>query len=122
MTDKRKIELLLHTTGLRDPYCKESYRNHFVACGCGDDIPMLLVLCNEGLMEEVTPPGFLPSSDRVFRATACGMAVAKAHQPRRTRAQRRYHDYLNARDAWPDLTFHEFLTAKRQKSCGAPQD
>ena len=105
------LEILLHSLGLRDPMIEESYRNYFVAGPGHDDLLRLLDLCWKGLMKEHPGPGpgFLNKDDRFFRATPLGIAVALKHRPKITRAQCRYLRFLSVAEAWPDLTFREFL-------------
>lgn len=106
----QELHILLHTIGLDDPYQEKSYRNHFVADDGHSDLPAIQKLCLEGLMEEQRAPGFLEAGDRVFRVTDCGRQAAERLRRRPTRAQRRYHRFLEVADCCPDLTFREFLT------------
>jgi hypothetical protein len=107
--DEAELGLLLHTLGLTDPFIDEGYRNNFVAGTGHADMPTITRLVERGLMVEVEMPHYLARGDRLFMATDIGKASAQASRPRPTRARRRYRRYLEARDAYPDLTFLEWL-------------
>lgn len=106
------LGILLHTLGLTDPMTKEPYRNYFVAGPGHDDLPTIKMLCWAGFMKEHTSSGGLPfcdKDDRLFLVTDIGISVAQKHRPKISRGQRRYRRFLSVADAWPDLTFREFL-------------
>ena len=105
-----ELHVLLHALGLTDPFQVESYRNRFVAGDGHADMASIRRLCEAGLMQEVRAPGFLPGGDRVFQVTEAGTALARASRKRPGRAQRRYQRWLSVSDAWPHLTFLQFLT------------
>jgi len=103
------MDALLHMLGL-DADHREPWRNHYVT---GGDAPEIDALVAAGLVEPVAAPRFLDATDRVYRATAEGERQARIENRRRnpppSPAKRRYLAWLRLSDAWPDLTFADFL-------------
>ncbi len=100
---------LLHMLGL-DADHRVPWRNYYVTSA---DDPEIDALVSAGLAEPTRRPGFLDVSDRVYRATEAGKIAAMTENRRRnpppSPAKRRYLAWLRLADAWPDLTFADFL-------------
>lgn len=103
------MNVLLHMLGL-DADRRTPWRNHYVTGA--DPGPELQQLIEQGLVERMRRPGFLPADDRVFRATDAGIAAALAENARRhpklTRSQARYRAWLRAD---PDMSFGAWLAS-----------
>jgi hypothetical protein len=107
------VNALLHMLGL-DADRRTPWRNHYVTGA--DPGPELQQLIEQGLVERMRRPGFLPEDDRVFRATDAGIAAALAENARRhppltrsqARAKARYRAWL---DADLDMSFGDWLKA-----------
>lgn len=105
------MEILLHALGLQSPFfAGDRYRNHYVA---QDGHPLLERMVAARLMERGrTMNGQDEDRDRVYFVSAGGVAVVNAFVrtvPRETRDQKRYSRWLRASDAYPDLSFKEWL-------------
>ena len=106
------MEILLHSLGFEPPFFRngldyEPYRNS--SCFC-DGEPIAERLVAARLMRR--GPTINEGRDRIYVVTSAGLAVARAFVrswPRQTRDQKRYAAFLRASDAWPDLTFREWL-------------
>lgn len=103
------MDALLHVLGL-DADHRVPWRNYYVTSADDPDIDALV---SAGLAEPTRCPGFLDVSDRVYRATLDGERQALVENRRRnpppSPARRRYLAWLRLSDAWPDLTFGEYL-------------
>ncbi len=103
-----QLHILRHSLGLDDRGHGRQYRNHYCA-GPGhhgfDDCRKLVA---DGLMTE-RPPSQLTGGDHLFMVTDKGKAAvleAKEPEPKLTRDQKRYRDYLHSE---VNLTFGEWL-------------
>jgi hypothetical protein len=108
-----KLHIVLHALGLDRDDIVEPYRNHFVAGDGHSDMPEILELVAMGMMEEFPTPKCFDSKDRLFSVTKTGREWAIINRPRRparTKSQRRYTTFLEIADAYPSLTFRQFLT------------
>lgn len=106
----KQIDILQHSLGLSKRHDKP-YRNYYAVYADSDAIEDLDALVKAGLMAK---GGKSPvNSDMVYYyVTDEGRKVAFEHLPKdtRTRGQKRYERFQNAKDAFPDLTFKQFLT------------
>jgi hypothetical protein len=103
---ERAIEILRHALGLDQS--DQSYRNYYAA---SEE--------TSGLLESLVGRGWMVrGQDRggglfFYHCTSIGIAIAMeqtAKPTRRAIRKARYLRFLNAKDAYPDLTFKEFLT------------
>lgn len=105
-----QIHILQHSLGLSKRHDKP-YRNYYAAGTASDCIQDLEALVDKGLM---TSAGKSPVNSEMvyYYVTDRGRKVAFEHLPKdmRTRGQKRYERFLNAKDAFPDLSFKQFLT------------
>lgn len=105
------MEILLHSLGLQSPFfAGDRYRNRYVE---QDGHPLLERMVAARLMERGrTMNGPDEDRDRVYFVSTGGIAVVNAFVrtvPRETRDQKRYSRWLLASDAYPDLSFKEWL-------------
>lgn len=97
--EKELLHILQHSLGLNKYGQGAQYRNHFVAGG--DDVRKCRDLVALGYMRERNDNG-LTGGDPCFSVTRNGIdAVGRESQkpppePKLTRSQRRYRDYLDA--------------------------
>jgi hypothetical protein len=103
-----QVHTLQHALGL-DRERREPWRNYYCA---EDGAPALEALVAAGLMQRRhTING---GEDRIYSVTAAGIDAAKAALPKAySRSERRYRRFLDAADAYPGLTFREFLRIDR---------
>ena len=112
MTDKQE-HILMHTLGLRPDIRRgDAYRNHYVAGEGHHSWDALLGLVDLGMMA-IVPSSLLAPGDTCFCCTEAGKLEAQRiyHErlPKLTRSQARYRDWRAISDAYPDLTFGDFL-------------
>ena len=109
---KEDIHILQHSLGLTDPYAKgRMYRNYYAA---GPEEPTLDALVEKGLM--VRGRTYNEGTGQYYHVTEDGKKVALENMPKPpSKKARRYSRFLNAKDAYPDLTFKEFLTGEYWK-------
>lgn len=106
LTDEQ-LDILRHMLGINDP-CKatpEPYRNYYCA---GHDDRQLAELATMGAVR-------LYRTDESYDWYTCTedgtlAAMRSFRTIRKTKKSRRYARFLNIADAWPDLTFRQFLT------------
>lgn len=103
------MSALRHMLGL-DADHRSPWRNYYVIGeGPNAEIDALVA---RGLVEQTRRPGFLDISDRVYMATAAGIAEALAENaslhPQRSRSKTRYLNWLNVADAL-GCSFGEYL-------------
>lgn len=106
MDIEKAIGILRHSLGLDN--AEQSYRNYYAAGP--DDAEVLQLLVARGWMFRGEDRG---GGLFFYHCTASGIAVAeeKTEKPcRKAVGQARYQQFLEAADAFPDLTFKEFLT------------
>jgi hypothetical protein len=102
---KEEIHILQHSLGLT--YSEHIYRNYYAASP--DEASRFDGLIEKGLM--VRSNRNAPGTDLVYYfVTDAGKQVALDNMPVIPKAKKRYQRFLNAKDAYPDLTFQEFLT------------
>lgn len=127
MTDLtvQELHILRHSLGIWDdgryrgnghPIYKggDTYRNHY----CSDPSPVLCSLTERGLLERGRKQ--LDSTPDVWHVTGAGIAAVVAHAPvpgnkRKAKAQGRWARWCQAQEAYPDLTFPEFLQVDNNK-------
>lgn len=101
--EKELLHILQHSLGLDQYGQGNQYRNHFVAGG--DDVRKCRELAALGYMRE-RQASELSGGSPWFNVTANGMAAVKAEsqkpppEPKLTRGQRRYRDYLKDADCF----------------------
>lgn len=106
----KHLRTLRHMLGINDPNKKtpEPYRDYYCA-NHGD--PHIAELLDRDLVV------MYRRDDRYewFRTTDIGRAAALASHKtiRNSKSRRLYSRFLDCRDAWPDLTFKQFLTDPR---------
>jgi hypothetical protein len=109
--DAKQLHILQHSLGL-DEYGRGTfYRNHFVTGEGSKDHADCMQLVTDGFMT-VRRGNELSGGDDVFRVTDAGKAAVAEHspsQPKLTRSQQNYQDYLNYDGS---LSFIEFLKIK----------
>ncbi|MFB3926601.1 MAG: hypothetical protein ACE14T_11165 [Syntrophales bacterium] len=101
----REIEILQHSLGL--DWERKPYRNYYAAAP--GDFPEMDALVEKGLMKR----GYaVPGNDlRYYHVTDTGKKLAIDNlPPLPAKKIRRYRRFLDAQDAYPGLTFKEFLT------------
>lgn len=105
-----QIHILQHSLGLSKRHDKP-YRNYYAVGTSSDCIRDLETLVSKGLMAN---GGKSPVNSEMvyYYVTDQGRKVAFDNLPKDTRTpgQKRYERFLYACDAFPDLTFKEFLT------------
>ena len=106
------IHALQHSLGISDGRTKE-YRNHYAD---EPDCPQMAKLIAMGLMKR----GYrIPGGLQMYHVTEAGKKIARDNlPPPPSKKKRRYLRYLDASDAYPDLTFREFLTEPEWKEAG----
>lgn len=105
-----QIHILQHSIGISKRHDKP-YRNFYAVYTSSDSVPDLEVLVKAGLMANGDKSPVNP--DMVYYyVTDAGREVAFKHLPKdtRTQKQKKYERFLYAKDAYPDLTFKQFLT------------
>lgn len=106
LTDKQ-LDILRHMLGINTPWDAQPKPSRDYFCANPGDA-MLAELDRLGMVTKY--------SERApyhwYRCTDAGRAIAmRSHRSiRYTKAKRRYGRFLDIRDAYCDLTFHEFLT------------
>lgn len=102
-----QLDTLRHMLGINDPNMPtpKPYRDYFAACP-GDE--KLHELARLGMVRLYSTHG----SYEWFETTDAGRAAAIASHKtiRKSKSSRVYSKYLDIRDCFPDLTFHQFLT------------
>jgi hypothetical protein len=118
LTMQKLLHILQHALG-RDEYGKnpngrEDYRNHF----CAGDGHVDFARCREavahGFMRE-HPPSVLSGGDHIFVVTDAGKAHVAANsrpEPKLTRGQRRYREYLDSSAADSGIRFGDWLRVR----------
>ena len=99
---------LHHMLGIGEPSrCNDPpYRNYFAASPKSDPNMTLL----EQLVEDGLAVIYRRNAYIWFTATEKGQELALRTRPRYSKKKLRYLAFLRCRDAFPDLTFREFLT------------
>ena len=113
-----KLHILQHSLGL-DRYGEgRQYRNHFVTGEGSCDIADCRALVSDGLMTERRGSA-LSGGDPVFFVTREGIDYVAMNSPRRppepklTRSQQRYRDYLKAADCFESFKHYLLYTAAK---------
>lgn len=109
-----QLEILQHALGLDQYGQGEAYRNFF--CAGDDDEPICRELIALGYMKQHRTTELYP----YFNCSVSEAGREAVHRespkpPKLTRAQQRYRRFLNARDAFGDLTFREFLKMEAER-------
>lgn len=111
-----QLHMLRHMLGINTPADRmpKPYRN-YAACNPGDE--RMLDLEKVGAVERCR--SVLWSEYEYWQCTENGKAAAIAsHRTiRYPRSKRRYIKFLRVSDAWPGLTFREFLTLPELAQC-----
>ena len=106
LTDEQ-LRTLRHMLGIDDPHMPKPkpYRDYFCA-NPGDK--KMLELVDLGMVDKYAVQG----GYEWFQTTDAGRAAAIAshRKIRLPKATRVYSKFLDVRDCFPDLTFHEFIT------------
>ncbi len=117
--NKHQLHILQHALGLddygRDGKCAlcpaKTYRNHYIT----DDNDDSGAMCNEmvasGLMERHAPRA-ISGEKPIFTVTEAGRAYIREHSPKPPRlsaGQARYQEWLDVSDAFPGLSFGDWL-------------
>lgn len=105
----RHLEILMHALGMTTK--SQGSRNHYVCGEGGQDHRDCVELVAQGLMARHAPSALTGGED-CFTVTQAGRAYALANrppEPRLTRSQRRYVEYL---DADGDMRFGEWLKSR----------
>jgi hypothetical protein len=106
----RQLNILQHSLGV-DQYGRgEQYRNHFVAGG--DDITTCRELVALGYMQESDSYGELSGNMPCFFVSDAGkkaMRDGSPKPPKITAGQKRYHEWLEVADCYPDWKFGDWL-------------
>lgn len=105
---EEQLRILRHMLGINTPSKAkpEPYRDYYCA-------PL-----NDPALKELEALGMVQPYRRDtyewFTCTRAGKCAAldSFNKIRWAKAKRVYHQFLSARDAWPDLTFHAFLTER----------
>lgn len=90
-----ELHILRHSLGLT--YGDTMYRNHFVTGEGSIDYPFCEALVAKGLMRKGRPSAITGDMDAYF-VTEEGKAIAVASQPKLTRSQKRYRQWLDVAD------------------------
>jgi hypothetical protein len=105
-----QLRVLRHMLGIDKRERCEPYRDHYCA-NEGDE--ELAEMARAGLVRLARrPTPGLPYDTYVTTPRGREAAIESQRAMRLSPAQQRYHDFLNMRDACPDLTFREFLTTR----------
>ena len=105
------LHILQHSLGLDQYGQGRPYRNHFCTGPGSDDYSTCQELVRHGLMT-CTKGNAISGGDSVFRVNEAGrehVALYSPAQPKLTRSQRNYQDFLGADCG---LTFSEWLKSK----------
>lgn len=112
MTVDSELHILQHSLGVGDYGDKPSHRNHFVTGEGGSDYQICQALAEKGLMKIRPMNKALTGGDDCFVVTPKGIDYVALNSPRRppepkmTRSQKNYRDYL---DADCDCSFGEWM-------------
>lgn len=107
-----ELHILRHALGVGERGRERSYRNHFVTGEGGADHRHCMALVARGFMVRRAGNEITGGSD-LFNVTQAGRAAVQEHtppQPKLTRSQERYREYLR-HDG--DVTFGEYLRGWR---------
>ena len=74
--NKNEINILQHALGIGQSWEKESHRNYFVAGEGHHEMPLIIKLCESGLMKKRPTPGFISENDKVYSVTDKGKKIA----------------------------------------------
>jgi len=91
------LHVLRHSLGVGERGNKPSYRNHFVTGDGTTDYPICMGLVDAGLMKR-HPGSVLTGGDWCFTVTKAGrdlVEATKEPEPKLTRSQRRYREFLD---------------------------
>lgn len=109
------LHVLQHALGRnqygKNPDGRADYRNHFCTGGGSADFATCRQAVADGLMVE-HPPSALSGGDSVFVVTGAGRAYIAANsppEPKLTRGQRRYREWLRSAAADCGVTFGAWL-------------
>ena len=109
----RENEILQHSLGI-DRVTRVPWRNYYCAEDGASDLEALV---SAGLMERGRTIN--DERDRIYIVTTEGTKRAVAALPKPlSRGQLRYRRYLDAKDAYPDMTFRQFLERLREEAHG----
>lgn len=112
MTVDSELHILQHSLGVGDYGDKQSYRNHFVTGEGCSDYQICQALVEKGLMKIRPMNKMLTGGDDCFVVTPKGIDYVALNSPQRppepklTRSQKNYRDYLAA-DC--DFSFGEWM-------------
>lgn len=111
-----KLHILQHTLGVGNYGDKDSYRNYFVTGVGTDDFPICEALVADGLMKRHDPRDIY-GGNYCYTVTPAGIEYVATNSPKRppepklTRAQRNYRNFLNADCG---LSFAEYMGFQRR--------
>jgi hypothetical protein len=121
--NEKLLHVLQHALG-RDQYGKrhraEDYRNHF----CAGEGHTDFATCREAVAQELMrehPPSALSGGDYIFVVTEAGKAYVDANSPREpklTRGQIRYREWLRSGAADCGVSFGEWLRTRTTSRSG----
>jgi len=106
--DETEMHIIRHSLGLT--YGDKIYRNHFVTGEGSTDYPHCRALVDKGLMRKGAASPLTGGMDAFF-VTDEGKALAIAAQPKLTRAQKRYREWLDVADV-TNQSFGEWLKTR----------
>ena len=109
-------DLLLHSLGLTKFNSLDMYRNYFITNSDTEDYRICMSLVSKKLMSP--PRNMIYSGTIYFSVNNEGIKVGKFIADKKfklTASQKRYRKWLQYTEAFPDITFGEFLKAKIYK-------
>jgi hypothetical protein len=115
----KKLHILQHSLGLDQYGHGNQYRNHFVTGPGSDDFSDCMALVESGLMKRHNPREIY-GGDYCFTVTSAGIdyvalnSPAPPPQPKLTRSQKRYREYLAA--DWYSDSFAEWLGIRTRRA------
>lgn len=106
------ILILRHSLGLDPTGRGRVYRNHYCAGPGHHSWKLLQELVAAGLMVDHGKRGEITGGDHLLHVTDRGLSIATVQDPlpKVSKGSRRYREFLSIADAYPDLTFKDFLT------------
>lgn len=113
------LHILQHALGMDDygQLPKGEYRNHYCTESDSADWAMCMAHVEAGRMTRHGPSQLYGgNTSYCFVVTDAGRAFVREHSPKPpkvSRAKQRYLEWLAASDAWPDLTFADYLKGAR---------
>ena len=107
-----QLHILQHALGVDEYGQGEMYRNHF--CAGDADEPICRELVAMGYMQQHRTTDWLPYFNcSVTEAGKQAVQEQSPRPPKLTSAQKRYREWLNIADVYPDWTFGEWLKARK---------